>query len=347
MLSADPSISSAAELARALIGSSALLHRIERIQSRGRNSRIHRVEAGGRLFALKQYPARTTLGHDRLGAETTALRFMTRNGITNVPELIAVNSRARAVLLTWIDGEPVRTPTGSDISAACMFLDELHFLRFAPGAAGLPLAAEACLSCTEIERQLRARLARLSECAAEEPQLGKFIEVDFQPSLALALAHAHGTPSDRERDLAESIERDQQSPIPADFGFHNALRRPNGSLVFLDFEYFGWDDPVKLAADFLLHPGMSLDAAARSRFRAAALGRHAHDARFAARLNRLMPLFRLRWVLILLNEFAAEHWRRRTTAGAEMSWSDVKARQLAKASALLSGIEEDLRARDT
>jgi hypothetical protein len=272
---------------------------------------------------------------------------MAKNGVTNVPELIAVNSQVRAVLLSWIDGEAVRTPGESDISAASLFLDGLHSLRSTPDATGLPLAAEACLSSTELERQVRARLARLSECGAEEPQLANFMERHFKPSLALALAHAHGATSGRRRNFAESIGRDQQSIVPADFGFHNALRRPDGSLVFLDFEYFGWDDPVKLAADFLLHPGMSLGAAARRRFRAAALRRHAHDATFAARLNGLMPLFRLRWVLILLNEFAPEHWRRRVIAGVEISWSDAKARQLAKAGALLSGIEEDLRAGDT
>ena len=42
---------------------------------------------------------------------------------------------------------------------------------------------------------------------------------------------------------------------PSDFGFHNALRRPDGTIVFVDFEYFGWDDPAKMMADAMLHPG--------------------------------------------------------------------------------------------
>ena len=40
---------------------------------------------------------------------------------------------------------------------------------------------------------------------------------------------------------------------PSDFGFHNALLKDNGKLCFLDFEYFGRDDPVKLMADFIWH----------------------------------------------------------------------------------------------
>ena len=46
---------------------------------------------------------------------------------------------------------------------------------------------------------------------------------------------------------------------PSDFGFHNSLKTKKDQIIFFDFEYFGKDDPVKLAADFLLHPGMTLN----------------------------------------------------------------------------------------
>ena len=46
---------------------------------------------------------------------------------------------------------------------------------------------------------------------------------------------------------------------PSDFGFHNAIRRSDDVLIFIDFEYFGWDDPAKTISDFLLHPAMQLN----------------------------------------------------------------------------------------
>ena len=42
---------------------------------------------------------------------------------------------------------------------------------------------------------------------------------------------------------------------PSDFGFHNALRTPAGTMVFLDFEYFGWDDPAKTGFGFFVASG--------------------------------------------------------------------------------------------
>jgi hypothetical protein len=102
-------------------------------------------------------------------------------------------------------------------------------------------------------------------------------------------------------------------------------------LAFLDFEYFGWDDPVKLTADILLHPGRPLEPTQRRRFRRAATQLYGDDPAFASRLSAYLPLFGLRWVFILLNEFIPERWQRRVLAGETGNWSDVRARQLAHA----------------
>ena len=94
--------------------------------------------------------------------------------------------------------------------------------------------------------------------------------------------------------------------IPADFGFHNALREPGGALRYVDFDYFGWDDPVKLTADFLVHPAMRLDADDRRRFVSSMVAALPEDADFLPRLRRHLPLYALRWALILLNPFRTD-----------------------------------------
>jgi hypothetical protein len=138
--------------------------------------------------------------------------------------------------------------------------------------------------------------------------------------------------------FAQSLPRESRSLCPSDFGFHNALRGPQG-LVFIDFEYFGWDDPVKLTSDFLLHPGMSLAEPLKQRFVGQALAIYGNDARFAGRLRLLYPLFAMRWCLILLNEFMPERWANRVHAGMGLDWAAAKERQLARADALLRSVE--------
>ena len=80
------------------------------------------------------------------------------------------------------------------------------------------------------------------------------------------------------------------------------------------------------------------------RFRQAATRLYGGDPAFADRLSAYLPLFGLRWVLILLNEFIPERWQRRVLAGETGSWSDVKARQLAHARAFLAALAEKLEA---
>src|SRR4029077_7566663 len=123
-----------------------------------------------------------------------------------------------------------------------------------------------------------------------------------------------------------------------------SLRRPDGALAFLDFEYFGWDDPWKLTADILLHPGRPLEATRRQRFRPAATRLYGGDPAFANRLSAYLPLFGLRWVLILLNEFIPERWQRRVLAGETGRWNEVKARHLAHAREFLAGLAENVEA---
>ena len=136
--------------------------------------------------------------------------------------------------------------------------------------------------------------------------------------------------------FATELPVDQRTLVPSDFGFHNALRDSQGDLTFIDFEYFGWDDPVKLASDSLLHPGTPMTQAVRSRLRSAMLDLHANNPGFPARFAAFFPLFGLRWVLILLNEFHPERWRRRVLAGDREGWQQAKERQLRAARDMLA-----------
>ena len=140
-------------------------------------------------------------------------------------------------------------------------------------------------------------------------------------------------------DFASEIPHAMRTLVPSDFGFHNSLRRTNGSLAFVDFEYFGWDDPVKLTADILLHPGRPLGQPQRHRFRQSVARVYGQGREFEDRLGAYLPLFGLRWVLILLNEFMPERWRRRQLAGNSESWSTAKARQLDHARVFLATLD--------
>jgi Phosphotransferase enzyme family len=231
-------------------------------------------------------------------------------------------------LLSWVDGAQVDRIGDADIDAAVTFLAAIHDLRTTPWALEQPLAAEACLCGSEIVSQVEGRFRRLQDLPERDPDLIDFLDNSFASTFAEAVTQSRRELGSAGLDFELELPQKWRSLVPSDFGFHNSLRRGDGSLAFLDFEYFGWDDPVKLTADILLHPGRDLMPSLRRRFRTAAVSLYQEDRNFQTRLSAFLPLFGLRWVLILLNEFIPERWRRRVLAGATESWSEAKSHQL-------------------
>jgi hypothetical protein len=304
----------------------------------GRNSRVYRVEHAGRAYALKQYPRRDEDPRDRLGTEVAALGLMERHGIGRVPRVLAVDRSEGFALLTWLDGAPLARVDEKDVDTAVAFLAALHALRRSGDFAQDHLASEACLSRAEIIRQLELRRARLRTTPATETDLHAFLDGPY--------AHAFDETTRRSNALTEISQIDADAPlapelrslVPSDFGFHNTLRADDGSLVFFDFEYFGWDDPVKMTADLMLHPGTRLPAELRQRICTSAKQLYGGtDPWFGRRFAAYYPLFGLRWVLILLNDFVRNSWRREL-ADSTQSWQAAKDLQLAKAQQFLDRV---------
>ena len=335
MRAPDPQLAQAHEVARVLAGMPA---KLERLPKGGRNSRIYRVKCDAGEYALKQFPSRASDPRDRLGTEVGALKLMECNGVTAVPRVVGVDETHGFALLTWIDGAAITDIANSDIDTAADFLAEIHALRIVPAAQEQPLAAEACLSGLEIERQIAERFTRLQR--TKESDLLLFLDKTFAQSLEYERNKARSKAQAAGLDFAGELPQEWRSLAASDFGFHNSLRRKDGSLAFVDFEYFGWDDPAKLIADILLHPGKVLKAPQRRRFRQRAERLYGTDRSFATRLDAYLPLFGLRWVLILLNEFIPDRWQRRVSAGAPESWGQAKAAQLAHAVDFLAALPE-------
>ena len=106
-----------------------------------------------------------------------------------------------------------------------------------------------------------------------------------------------------EIEINDDLPFIHQTLSPSDFGFHNCLREHTGALRFLDLEYFGWDDPVKLTSDFLWHPGMDLSRQLKLVWIEAMKALFSRDISFLQRLNAAYPVYGLRWSLIVLNVF--------------------------------------------
>jgi hypothetical protein len=111
----------------------------------------------------------------------------------------------------------------------------------------------------------------------------------------------------------------------------------------LDFEYFGWDDPAKTAADFCLHPAMGLSADLWRYFIAHFPSLFIDPQELLIRLRMRFPLYVIKWCLILLNEFIPEALDRRIFAANSPSQTiDRRQRQLGKAKNMFGRIHDEI-----
>lgn len=290
----------------------------------GRNSRVYLLDAAdGRKYVAKHYPPRDGERADGLSVEFRSLRFLWDHDERAIPEPVAIDQDHRLALYTWVDGhaaDPSQTGQ-AEIDQAVDFLLRLKQLSKRPEALELPDAAEARFSVTGIIENIESRLERLKSLGQPTPNhqaLAGFLSDTFEPALrkmvdgGRALAGGLGILFDSE------LAREERTLSPSDFGFHNAVLQSDGRIAFLDFEYFGWDDPAKMISDFLLHPAMDLAPENRDRFFSkvtSGITRGLGDQKaLVDRIRVVAPLFALKWCLILLNEFIPKDAGRRAFA---------------------------------
>lgn len=305
---------------------------------RGGNSRIFQVETLTGRYALKKYPAADN--RNRLEAEVAALRFFERKGIGQTPRVLGVAPDLRFALLSWIDGDAVRSVTDSDIAEFAAFQVALDDAIDARARAEIGEASEACLSGPRILSQIERRFARLEAVKHDVAEFAVFYDETLVPSLDRFAHDAREAYRRLGFDFAEELAPRFRTLIPSDLGAHNALRGKDGRLSFLDFEYFGWDDPLTSIANFVMHPGMHLSDRQKGDYQHALL-RHFSGHSESERLAALMPLYGLRWCAIILGELLPERWQHRVESNsATASWDQVRREQIDKARTLLARIRD-------
>jgi hypothetical protein len=310
----------------------------------GRNSQVFRVDCDdGSAVAVKAYFQSAHDPRDRMGCEVRALRFLRSEGLRQIPMPLAGDAARRIAAYEFVAGPPLRAGEAGEgeIDQAVEFLRELKGIADSGRAGDLPAASEACFSIAAILQNLDERFHRLDEASAGEPELADFLRNEILPFRKLAAQQCHDLC--RQHGIAPEAEipPSERSLSPSDFGFHNALRCADGRLVFVDFEYFGWDDPAKTVADFCLHPGMQLPSALKQRFFSGMMTALPGVPKLPYRVRAVYSLFGLKWCAILLNEFTLDDLARRCFADDGAKTSRLKNAQLEKARRMLAQVTND------
>ena len=307
------------------------------------NNRVFIVHTDSEKIALKWYFNDAADTRDRLGTEFAFLDHAWRMGMRCIPRPIAKDPSENLALYEFVEGEKIDASKVDEnlVQQAASFLAALNSPESRTAGTALPPASEGCFSVADHFAMVDARLTRLEimpvETAAEESalELVKRINDFWSRTKAHLVLGCESLGLNAETALTNS----ERCLSPSDFGFHNALLRPDGSVCFIDFEYAGWDDPAKAVGDFFSHPGVAVPHAEFETFMAKVFKPFDHAEQMAKRARLLEPIFQIKWCCIILNEFLPTAAKRRHFADPSTDVSLRKERQLLKATQLFESLK--------
>ena len=294
----------------------------------GRNNQVFRLTLDQTPYLLKRYFRHPLDSRDRLATEFGFLDFAWNCGVTAVPRPLGQDKEAGIGLYEFISGAKIDTKSVSRdlVDQALDFIAAINRHGHRPEARRLPRASEACLDLDDHLHSAENRLKRLQNIEVSDhidQEARSFVDYHLIPAWTRIRAGIETGP----------VPPPQPETLisPSDFGFHNALREEDGRVRFLDFEYAGWDDPVKLAADFVLQPEMDLSADLQVSFVQCLFSLFKQPELIFRRFLALAPVHHLKWCGILLNDFLPVSGLRRDFALNRGERGQRRASQLEKA----------------
>jgi hypothetical protein len=308
--------------------------------SGGGNNRVYRIDSGGRALVLKQYFHSADDPRDRLGAEFALSSFAWRNGILSVPKPIAADRQRRLGLYAYVDGKRFAPGDidGEAVDQALAFVLALDGLRDSEDGRQLPDGSEAVFRFGDHLALVERRVRNLGRIDVEDPlqaDAALFVSQSLIPAWDRLAARVREDAARADIDCDEILSREERTISPSDFGFHNALRAADGTIRFIDFEYAGWDDPAKLVCDFFNQEAVPVPREFYPRFADRFAAARPRAGLHRKRFDLLLPVYGLKWVCIMLNDFLPAGEKRRRFAAGEAR----RAAQLAKARAALLALE--------
>lgn len=302
----------------------------------GKNNQVYRVDLADQTLVLKAYFQHPGDPRDRLGAEYGFSTFAWSQGVRCLPQPMACDAESHLALYEFIPGRKLTATevTATRVQEAINFFHQLNEFAHEPDAAKLPAGSEACFRFTDHLHCLERRTERLQQIEPRteiDREAAAFVSGELAPLCGAVLAATRSAARSLRLSLEAELPARDRCLSPSDFGFHNALLTSNGGLKFLDFEYAGWDDPAKTVCDFFCQPELPAPLSCFEKFATTVAESLSDPGQQRRRIELLLPIYRLKWCCIMLNDFLAAGNQRRQFARAEGDEQDRKARQLAKA----------------
>lgn len=262
----------------------------------GINSKVYKIKANKDNLVVKVYNKKNKFRIKREKIFYDYLRSIKNN---NIIKPIGFNIKFNLAIYPFIKGKKIKKITNNHIKELLNFLKQINKKK----SIKLPLAVDGIKN-----RDNHIKLCELKIDQMKKIKIDSLIKKQFMFFLKKKIIpkfdkikmnyYKQKTFNLKKNNLLKN----DMIVSPSDFGFHNIIQS-NNKFYFLDFEYAGLDDPIKLICDFYCQPDQVLTQAQKKMF----------IRNFPFKKNSLkqlelytkifLPFHRLKWCCIILNEF--------------------------------------------
>ncbi len=268
-----------------------------KIINEGRNNKVFKIIFRNKNYILKFYDKELNNSKSRFLREVEFYKYIKKIKYKNTASIIDHSKKELYILFTFIKGNKISKINSNHYNQINNFLKFIN-----KNKTTYPLTAiDACLSIKDHINLLEKKFSKLSKIISINKSLNTFYNSQLLIKKSQVLSEIYS-------NLTESIINKKYSKnklvvSPSDFGFHN-IKLHQKEIFFFDFEYSGLDDPLKLICDLIAHPYPDFEMS-KSKINKL-LKNFELSQKDIFIFNLLLPLHKLKWCLIILNDFIPE-----------------------------------------
>lgn len=287
-----------------------------------------RLETASETVVLKTYSGSEDAVN--IDGEFNSLKALRDLGITCVPE--PVEKAHHLATFKDVGGRAVHSPRRVDLKAMTDFLANLDNAADALRKKKLPNAPDARFTLDSYVDAVNNLWERVFSAAQSgNKDIFLFMMTDLEQMRQDNINHFILWCKRKTWDRKAELPAKEQIFSPVDFGLHNCLRLPDGTIAFLDWEKSGWDDPAHLMADFFHNTEQKLSTAAKLQVLNNFVAHRSGDPNFLNRFWAVADLVAVEWILHTLSVIRPSVKKRLLTLDPSLNYEKLVKTQFAKA----------------
>ena len=276
----------------------------------GKNNLVKKIYYDEKIYVHKKYSKAKGNGikYSRYWSETSFLNLLRKKKIKNLPSIISTNSYTQENVFNYINGRKINKSTKKDILQCVSFIKKINQDTLKNKNINYKKATEACISIADHIKTADRRISMLSKYSKNYGVYKKanfFVNNILKKKLNAVKKDIFKSFSKKE--IKKKLNKKNLILSPSDFGFHNIIKK-NKKLYFIDFEYAGMDDPVKLISDFICQPDCKLSKSQSFYFYKNIIKILPNKENVSKRLKAVINVHRIKWCCVILSEILNEKY---------------------------------------